>query len=191
MMLRRFAILLGVVVALGAGGAVLIQLAENGATEFAVDGDTLTISGPVSGAATERLERLLEQTPGLDRVVLGDLPGTDDLSWLVGMGYLILGAGLETVADGEIVNDAILLFAAGESRVMGEGRLVLRSDALARRLGQPVDRRASAPAERVRYLERVLGDAGFARFEAEMRASRDEHVMTGDEMRRFGLLDGF
>lgn len=190
-MLRRLAILAGVVLALGAGGAALIRLAESGATEFRVEGDTLTISGPVSGAATERLERLLEQTRGLERVVLGDLPGTDDLSWLVGMGYLIRGAGLETVAEGEIVNDAILLFAAGERRVMGEGRLVLRSDAMARRLGQPVDRRPSAPAERARYLERILGDGALAAFEAEMRGSRDEHVLTDEEMRRFGLLAGF
>ena len=189
-MLKRLAILLAVVIGLGAGGYGLIRLAESGATEFAVEGDSLRISGPVSGAATERLERLLEQTPGLERVVLGDLPGTDDLSWLVGMGYLIRGAGLETVAEGEIVNDAILLFAAGERRVMGAGRLVLRSDARARQLGQPVDRRPSAAAERRRYLERLRGDAEFVAFKAELRGSRDEHVMSEDEMRRFGLLDG-
>ena len=156
-----------------------------------VEGDTLTISGPVSGAATERLERLLEQTPGLSRVVLGDLPGTDDLSWLVGMGYLIRNAGLETVAEGEIVNDAILLVLPRASA--GDGRGPAGACARTRWRGgwaRPVDRRPSATAERARYLERVLGDAALAEFEAEMRGSRDEHVMSGDEMRRFGLLDG-
>jgi hypothetical protein len=189
-MLRRLAILLGVVVALGAGGAALIGLAERGATEFRVEGGTLTISGAVSGAATERLERLLEQTPALERVVLGDLPGTDDLSWLAGMGYLIRRAGLATVAEGEIVNDAILLFAAGSPRVMGGGRLVLRSDAMARRLGHPVDRTPSTQAERVRYLQQMLGDDAWAGFAADIRASREEHVMTDAELRRFGLLGG-
>ena len=189
-MLRRLAILLGVVAALAAGGAALIGLAERGATEFRVEGTTLTVSGPVSGAATERLERLLEQTPGLERVVLGDLPGTDDLSWLAGMGYLIRRAGLATVAEGEIVNDAILLFIAGERRVMDGGRLVLRSDAAARRMGQPVDDSPSTRAERVRYLQRMLGDDAWADFAAEMRASQDEHVMTDAELRRFGFTGG-
>lgn len=187
-MLRRLAIFAGVVLALGAGGAALIRLAESGATEFRVEGDTLIISGPVSGAATERLGRLLEQTPGLERLVLGDLPGTDDLVWLVGMGHLIRDAGLATVAEGEIVNDAILLFAAGETRAMGGGALVLTSDGMARSLGQPVDRRPSATAERLRYLARMLGDADLAEFMAETRAGRDRHVLSAAEMRRFGLI---
>jgi hypothetical protein len=189
-MLRRLAIVLGVVVALGAGGFALIRLAESGATEFRVEGNTLVIAGPVSGAATERLERLLEQTPGLSRVVLGDMPGTDDLTWLLGMGSLIRAYGLETVAEGALINDAVLLFVAGERRVMAGGALVLQSDAVARSEGHPVDRRPATVAERVRYAERMLGDAAFAGFFEETRASRDQHVLSEAELERFGLLTG-
>lgn len=187
---RRLLILLGVIVALGAGGAALIRLAESGATEFAVEGDSLRISGPVSGAATERLERLLEQTPGLERVVLGDMPGTDDLTWLLGMGLLIRSHGLETVVEGRVINDAVLLFVAGERRALAGGALVLQSDAVARREGHPVDRRPATVAERLRYAERMLGDGAFAGFYEEMRATRDHHVLSEAELERFGLLSG-
>jgi hypothetical protein len=189
-MLRRLAILAGVVLALGAGGAALIRLAESGATEFRVEGDTLTVSGPISGAATERLERLLEQTDGLQRVRLGDLPGTDDVTWLVGMGALIRGAGLATLAEGEIVNDAILLFAAGEPRIMGAGTLVLRSEATARRMGQPFDRRPSAQAERARFLDRALGSPELAGFMDEMQTGLDTYTLTAGDIARFGLATG-
>ncbi|MBF9060026.1 hypothetical protein HKCCSP123_12615 [Rhodobacterales bacterium HKCCSP123] len=186
---RRLAILLGVLVALGLSGAALIRLAESGATEFRVEGETLVIAGLVSGAATERLERLMAQTC-LTRVLLGDMPGTDDLTWFLGMGLLIRSHGLETVAEGVLINYAILLFAAGERRVLAGGELVLHSDALARAQGHPVDRRPATVAERARYAERMLDDAGFAAFFEETRATRDRHALSEAELERFGLLTG-
>jgi len=189
-MARRLAIVGVLVVALVLGGASLIRLAEGGATRFDVDGTTLTMSGPITGASAERLQVLLEETPGLERVVLGDMPGTDDVTWLIQMGVLIRQAGLETRAEGMLVNDAILLFAAGESRVMGAGELAFLSDGAVRAAGAPLDRNPVAETERGSFLERMLGDGTLAEFGTGMRESRDRYTLTEADKRRFGLLSG-
>lgn len=187
-MARRLGILAGILLALVVGGAGLIRFAGAGAMEFRVAGAELYMTGPVSGAAADRLERLLEANPDVQVVVLGDVPGADDAGWLVQMGLMIRARALDTRAEGALVNDGILLFAAGETRTLGAGTLVLHSEAVARNLGQPLDRRAAAEAERARYLEQMLGDAAFADFAAALRAERDQHVMTAAEIARFGLV---
>ncbi len=74
-MLRTLGIALAVVVAFGAGGFALVRMMDAGATAFRVEGDVLHISGPVSGAASDRLERLLDEHTGIAVVALGDIPG--------------------------------------------------------------------------------------------------------------------
>lgn len=187
-MSRRLAIGLAVVLAFLAGGAGLVRMMDAGATAFRVEGDVLHISGPISGAAADRLERLLAEHAGLSVVVLGNIPGADDVAWVTGMGRMIRGAGLETRAEGAVVNDAILLFLGGTARRMAGGGLVLQSDAVQRQTGVAVDDSTAAETDRIRYVEAVLGDAAFATFMAETRAERESYSLTGDDLVRFGLL---
>jgi hypothetical protein len=187
-MLRKLGIALAVVVAFGAGGFALVRMMDAGATEFRVEGDALHISGPVSGAASDRLERLLDENPGIAAVALGDIPGADDVAWVTGMGRMIRAAGLETRATGIVVNDGLFLFLGGASRSVAQGgALVLHSDAVQRQAGVAADVSSAAEADRVRFVEAMLGDAGFAAFMAETRASRDSYELTGDDLARFGL----
>lgn len=76
---RRFGILAAILLAVGLGGFALIRLAGAGATEFRLDGQVLHMSGPVTGAAADRLQRFLEDTPGLTVLALGDMPGADSV----------------------------------------------------------------------------------------------------------------
>lgn len=190
-MLKRLAIALGIVLALGAGGAVLVRMMDTGATAFRVEGAVLHLSGPVSGAAADRLDRLLEENPGVTVLALGDIPGADDANWVTSMGRLIRGAGLATRVEGTVVNDAIFLFLGGTERSIAEGgALVLQSDALQRRQGVAVDRSTAAEADRERFVGTMLGTDDFARFMAERRASQELHRLSGDEITRFGLTTG-
>lgn len=186
-MLKRLGIVAAVVLAVVAGGAGLVRMMDAGATEFRVEGPVIRISGPISGAAADRLQRLLEQTPGLETVALGDVPGADDVAWAVQMGGMIRAVGLETRAEGRIANDAILLFVGGTQRRMAGGVLALHSDTVQRELGVAVDESTAAEADRIRFVEAMLGDAGFAEFMAETRAVRDTYELTGDDLVRFGL----
>ena len=187
-MLRKLGIALAVVAVFGAGGFGLVRMMDAGATEFRVEGEVLRISGPLSGAAADRLQRLLEENPALTVVALGDIPGADDVAWTVQMGGLIRAAGLDTRAEGRVVNDAILLFVGGTERRMAGGVLALHSDAVQRAAGVAVDESTAAEADRVRFVAAMLGDAELATFMAGMRAERDSYDLTGDDLARFGLV---
>jgi hypothetical protein len=86
-----------------------------------------------------------------------------------------------------VVNDAILLFLGGETRVVDGGTLALQSDALQRRAGVAVDVSTAAQADRERLVALMLGDAAFAEFMAEMRATRESHELSEAELGRFAL----
>jgi hypothetical protein len=187
---RRLILWLGVLAVAVAGTAGLVRLAETGGTVFRVEGEVLHMAGPVTGAAADRLERTLEQNPGLRLLVLGDIPGGDDTTWLIGMASLIRQAGLATRADGEVVNDGILLFAAGVTREIGAGRLVLTDAGTARMGGLPFDTRPAAAQERARYSERMLGSAALAELMARHHGGAGRHVLTEGELAETGLIGG-
>lgn len=186
-MLKRLGIALAVILALGAGGTVLVRMMDTGATAFRVDGSVLHVSGPISGAAADRLDRLLEENDDITILALGDIPGADDVNWVTGMGRLIRGAGLETRLDGAVVNDAIFLFLGGTGRSVAGGQLVLQSDAVQRQSGVAIDESTAAEADRQRFVAAMLGTPDFADFMAETRAARDQYILTGDDIARFGL----
>lgn len=186
-MLKRLGIALAVILALGAGGAVLVRMMDTGATAFRIAGPVLHVAGPISGAAADRLDRLLEANPGVTIVALGDIPGADDVAWVTSMGRLIRAAGLETRLEGAVVNDAIFLFLGGGARSLAGGRLVLQSDARQRQMGVAVDQSTAAEADRQRFVAAMLGMGAFADFMAQTRAARDQYILTDDDITRFGL----
>ena len=59
---------------------------------------------------------MLDENLTLEVVVLGDIPGADDAGWLIQMSNFIRERGLATRAEGDLNNDAILLFLAGVER---------------------------------------------------------------------------
>lgn len=185
---KRLAVIGAVLLAFALGGAMLIQLAGAGATAFRVEGQVLHLSGPVNGAAAERLQRLLDENPQIAVIALGDMPGADDVVWAAQMSGLIRAAALRTELDGVVVNDAILLFLGGVARNDTGGALVLQSDALQQRMGVSVDRSIAADADRQRLIAAMLGDVAFAAFMGQMRAGSDEYRLTDADMARFGLL---
>lgn len=189
-MLKRLAMALAVIVALGAGGFGLVRMMDTGATVFRVEGEVLHVSGPISGAAADRMDRLLEENPGVLVLALGDIPGADDVNWVTGMGRLIRNEGLETRLEGTVVNDAVFLFLGGVERRIGGGRLILLGDDLQRRAGVAVDASTAAEGDRVRFVEAALGGPDFASFMAETRAAGGSYTLTVEDIARFGLTTG-
>ena len=95
---------------------------------------------------------------------------------------------MQTQIQGAVVNDAILLFLGGAERRRAGGALVLQSDALQQRNGVSVDRSIAADADRQRLVAGMLGGTQFADFMRQMRATRDEYLLTDADMVRFGLV---
>ncbi|WP_461426448.1 hypothetical protein [Gymnodinialimonas sp.] len=179
-----------VVIAMVVGGAALIRFAGGGATEFRLTGAEMHIRGPITGASAERFERLLEEAEGLEVVVLRDIPGADDAGWLIQMATFIRAAGLATRAEGDLNNDAILLFLAGASRDHVAGDLTITGAEAARRQGWTFDASPAGRTERASFATRMLGSEDFAAFVQERRALGGTYVLNADDIERFGLETG-
>lgn len=188
-MARRLLILAAVILAAVLGGTGLIRFAGTSATEFSVNGSELRMSGVITGAATERFERLIAQNPGLETLVLGDMPGTDDLSWLIAIGIMAEAAGLGTRAEGVVVNDAALLWLAGSARSVEGGTLVFSNVETAAAEGWPFDTRQVAAAERRTAFVNVVGDGHplLAEIDAA-RASGQVMALNAEDLAGLGLL---
>ena len=168
----------GAAVVAGAVGG-LLWLSLQGAAEFRVDGTDLHVAGELSGASTHRLEVLLEEHPGLERLVLGDVEGGTDMTVIVGKAFLIRQAGLaaEIAAGAEVANDGVLMFLAGSPRAMGEGAGIVLTDAeTARAAGLPYDVSLGADQERRHYV-------GTELMAPDLAAAIDAVAETGGERR--------
>ena len=120
---RRLAIIGAVVLAFVLGGAALVQLAGSGATAFRLEGQVLHLSGPVNGAAADRLQRMMEENPQITVIALGDMPGADDVVWAAQMGGLIRAAGVAHADSGCRRQRCDLAF-LGRGRAQAGGRHV-------------------------------------------------------------------
>jgi hypothetical protein len=190
--MRRVVIWLAVAVLVGGATAGLLWWTTATAAQFRVEGPRLEVSGQLTLASTERLDRLLEEHGDLTTVVIGPITlagsGDGDVTALLQKGMLMRAAGLSTlVAPGVTLRgDAVYLVMAGVERRLGEdAQLVVTG------WDTPVGPAAALPQdhpahqERLDYVTRMLGsDAAYwAMLDeggAEGRAlSRDEAVALG------------
>lgn len=169
--MRKLAFWLVGLICVVAGTAGLLVFATSGATVFRVEdaGRTVYIEGPITGAGTERFQRILEQEPDLRLVALGDMPGASDANWLLAIGYLIRDAGLATEARGAIDNDAIFLLMAGVERRIDDAVLLVTDAVGARDLGLPFDRSSVAVSERAAFIRDMTGRDDITGFFEDLR----------------------
>jgi hypothetical protein len=121
--MRLLAIWMVAAVVVTAATAGLLWWSTASSAQFEVDAERLSVSGQLTLASTERLDRLLEEHEGLSTFVLGDIAAESDTTSLMQKGLLLRGAGLSTeLADGVTLSgDAVYLFLAGVERRLGNG----------------------------------------------------------------------
>lgn len=151
------------VVVIGAT-AGLLYWSTSSAAQFVVEGDRMTVSGQLTLASTERLDRLMEEHPEVETFVLGEVAAESDATSLLQKGLLIRQAGLGTeVAPGVTLSgDAVYLFLAGTSRRLSEGA-ALRVTDWQTRVGpaSALPRDHPAHQERLDHVTRMLGSGAF------------------------------
>ncbi len=174
-----------VVVAATAG---LLWFSTASSAQFQVEGDRLSVSGQLTLASTERLDRLLEEHEGLTTFVVGDVSPESDATSLMQKGLLLRGAGLETevAADITLVGDAIYLFLAGVERRLATGAALVATD-WQTRVGPASLLPPEHPAhqERLDYVQRMLGSDAFYWYTLE---AGEGAIMSDADMMTLGVL---
>jgi hypothetical protein len=186
--MRLLIIWMAAAVVVVAGTAGLLWFSTASSAQFRVDGDALHVSGQLTLASTERLDRLLEEHRGLTTLRLGEILAESDATSLLQKGLLIRGAGLSTeVADGvTLTGDAVYLFLAGTQRRLGAGAALVATDWQSR-VGPAslLPREHPAHQERLDYVQRMLGSGDFYWYTLEAGAGA---AMSRADMVALGVL---
>ncbi|MEM7722894.1 MAG: hypothetical protein AAF376_11005 [Pseudomonadota bacterium] len=191
--MRRVLIWLGGAVGVSAATGALLWMVTAGAASFQVDGSRLIVSGTLTLASTERIDTLVEQTPGLTTLVLGEIGEDSDATALLQKGALIRSLGMTTlVAPGVTISGpAVFLFLGGVERRLGEDAEIAVSDwqtNVGPASALPADH--PAHAERRGFVARMLGGPDFYDFMIGAAPVGGAHRVTDQQVAEFGLVTG-
>jgi hypothetical protein len=188
--MRGLLIWLGAAVVVIGATAGLLWWTTATAAQFRVEGDRLAVSGQLTLASTERLDRLLEEHRGLTTLVVGDVADVSDALSILQKGQVVRAAGLATeLADGvTLTGDAVYLFLAGTERRVGDGAGLVVTD-WQTRVGPAslLPREHPAHEERRDYMRRMLGSEDFYWYMLEAGEGAGRPVTEAD-LAAFGIV---
>jgi hypothetical protein len=190
--MRRVVVWLAAAVLLAGATGGLLWWTTATAAQFRVEGPRLEVTGQLTLASTERLDRLLEEHDGLTTLVIGPISvsGAGDVTSLLQKGMLIRAAGLSTVVapDVTLSGDAAYLVFAGVERRLGEGaRVVLTGWDTLEGPASALPEDHPAHQERLDYVTRMLGSAEAYWFALE-NGGATGHVLSTDEAQGLSIL---
>lgn len=160
-------------------------------TRVEVKAGRLHLSGDLDATTGPRVRAAVAANPAIKEVVLGRIPGSVDLDRTLALGRWLRERGLDTYlkADSAIFSGGVDLFLAGEERRMEEGaRIGVHAWSDGR--GEATDYGLTDAAHRNSrsYAREMLGSDAFYWFAVKAAAADEIHVLTPEEIRRFGLL---
>ncbi len=195
-MIRRFVAACGGV-ALGAAvlaGCVQMEVAYLNATDtisFEADGSDLLVNGTLNSRSLAAFEEAIADNPDVTRLVLLEVPGSVDDEVNLQLGHRVRDLGLDThvTADSEIHSGGTDLFLAGVERSMEEGAVLgVHSWAVGNLQGRDLPKSDPEHAAYVRYTKRMLGSDAFYWFTLDAAPVQESHVMSAEEIAKYGLL---
>ncbi|MEW2913354.1 alpha/beta hydrolase [Leisingera sp. JC11] len=188
-MQRRLAFL-GFSLALAAAVAGGLMIRQAQAASFELRGQDILVNGTVNDKSLRRFRAFMAKHPDAQRLVLMDMPGSDDDETNLKIGHMVRDLGLDThvTARSEIFSGAVELFLAGSERTMEAGAVLgvhaWEGDGTA----DEYPRWHPEHAPYVAYTTRMLGSAEFYWFTVHAAPASGMHVMTEAEIERYGLL---
>jgi len=147
--------------------------------------------GVTDDRSTRLVGKLLSENPQVETLVLKYMPGTQDADMNLRLARRIRKAGLNThlEADSRIASGAVDLFLAGVGRTMECGALI---GVHSWGVSDVYDAQDAIFDDRRKRQEKFLRDMGvderFYVFTREAAPAADIHILTMEEIRRFGLL---
>lgn len=157
-----------------------------------VEGEVLRLDGTINSRALRQFVQILDNSPAVNLVVLGEIDGSLDDEVVAEMGYTLRARGLSTqvTASSEVFSGGVDLFLAGVDRVAAPGA-VLGVHEWQTGFGSsardfPKGSRQHEPTRG--YIEDMLGSDAFYWFTIEAAAFDEVHVMTRSEMIKYGVV---
>jgi len=161
-------------------------------TEFRVQGHDLLMRGDINAKTLDQFEAVIAANPGITRLVELDVPGSLDDDTMIALAYRVRELGLDThlTATSEIYSGGVDLFLAGDRRSMEEGAVIgVHSWSDGFREAADFPRDAPEHEQNRKYVEDMLGQDDFYWFTIAAAPADGIHVMSAEEIARYGLLN--
>ena len=160
-----------------------------------VEGDTARLDGTMTSAVTCQLRALRNAHPEVTRLALGRMTGTFDDDSTMRAALMVRDWGLDTYAvpGGEISSGAVSLFLAGNERRIAPGAIfgvhswAFNDDGTE---GRNLPRQHPEHRIYLDFYERIGVDPDFYWFSLAAAGAPEIHVMTEQELARFGFATG-
>lgn len=160
-------------------------------TSFVVDGQTLEVSGTLNQNTLAAFEAVIAEHPGVNRLVLLDVPGSVDDDANLQLGHRVRDLGLDThlTATSEVYSGGSDLFLAGVNRSMEQGAIIgVHSWGTATESATDFPKEHPVHQSYVDYTARMLGSAEFYWFTLTAAPAEGMHNMTPAEIEKYRLL---
>lgn len=188
-MQRRLAFL-GFSFAIAAAVAGGLALSHAQAVSFELQGQDILVNGTVNERSLRKFRAFMAKHPEAQRLVLMDMPGSDDDETNLKIGHMVRDLGLDThvTASSEIYSGAVELFLAGAERTMEAGAVLGVHAWEGDRTADEYPRGHPEHDDYLAYTARMLGSADFYWFTVHAAPADGMHIMTEAEIERYGLL---
>ncbi|MDG2341169.1 MAG: alpha/beta hydrolase [Paracoccaceae bacterium] len=159
-------------------------------TEFSVDGSDLLMNGEINSKTLDQFNAVIAENPNIETLIELDVPGSLDDDTMYQLAYRVRELGLNTHlrSESRIYSGGVDLFLAGVERTIEAGAELgvhSWSDGVDEAMDYPRD----APEHEAnrKLIEDMLGVDDFYWFTIKAAPADSIHVMTQDEISKFGL----
>lgn len=159
---------------------------------YSVDGTRLFMSGEINRSTPDSFAKMIEANPQVQTVVLMDMPGSVDEVAVHETGYFIRQRGLDThlTSQSEVYSGAVDLFLAGNRRSMTCCAVIGVHDWEDDwGVGSEYPEDAWEHDANIAYFKAMLGSDAMYWFTLQAASPDEIHVMTQQELARFGVLN--
>jgi len=179
-----------VILGFGIAGNLKNPRSTAGLLSLSVEGERAYGNGYTDERSVGYVRRVLKDNPQIDTLVLQSMPGTQNANQNLRIARNIRKKGIKThlEANSFIASGAVDLFIAGEKRTIECGAKIgvhswSAGDLYDAQDSYFDDRRATHE----RFLRQMGIDESFYVFTREAAAADSLHILTDEEIRRFGL----
>lgn len=160
-------------------------------TDFTVDGSDLIMNGEINSKTLEQFNEVIKDNPGITTLVEVDVPGSLDDETMYQLVYRVRELGLNTHlrSDSRIYSGGVDLFLGGVARSIEHGA-ELGVHSWSDGVNEAMDFPRGSPEheENRKLIEDMLGSDDFYWFTIKAAPADSIHIMTDDEIARFGLV---